>query len=296
MPLVIPTDPGLPVVATIGLGVALDNLLANTGVADDLGIEWYVTEIDGWDNPAVRLPISERPRADGAFIGDGYYGARSLVVRGAAFVGAGSWSKIQAARVRLAERLDLLRRDALLLVGEDPVPKQLTVRRSGPVRMDEEPGVLRFEVQLVAGDPRKYSPYLGSANATVPTSTGGLAFPASAPFTFGGSASGDAVATNGGTVAAPVVLTITGPITNPQALLVDTGQSLTFGLTLGAGEQLVIDTDHRTVLLGGTASRRNTLLAGSQWWSLAPGVNTVRLFGANAASATLNVAWHDTWI
>ena len=67
--------------------------------------------------------------------------------------------------------------------------------------------------------------------------------------------------------------------------------------TLQEGEFLVIDTDARSVLLQGTASRRSTMLPGSDWFALKPGATPV-LFRARdyAPAARLTAEWRDAWL
>lgn len=71
---------------------------------------------------------------------------------------------------------------------------------------------------------------------------------------------------------------------------------------MNAGDQLVIDTDMHTATyftagstIGG--NRVQTLAPGSQWWSLAPGVNSIQFLTSDPTSTgTLAVQYASAYI
>ena len=72
---------------------------------------------------------------------------------------------------------------------------------------------------------------------------------------------------------------------------------MSFSLTLVGGDSLVIDTDKRSIILNGTASRRSSLLSGSQFFELAPGSSTIRFRNNGAFDAgTLSIAFRDAYL
>ena len=103
---------------------------------------------------------------------------------------------------------------------------------------------------------------------------------------------GSALMLNTGNQDAEMTFTFTGPLTNPKVTLLDTGEYMEFDITLVTGQTLIVDTLSETVLLGGTASRSNTITAGSSWWRLPPTTTgssvgfTAQLFEAGTLSAT----------
>lgn len=276
--------------------VTFAGIEANTGVRDVDGNEWVVSSVDGWDSPVVRVATIDRPGADGAFVGDAYYGPRAMTVKGSCISNTGH-AGVLAARTRLAAALDaLLRTSGLIVVGEGP-DKQAAVRRGAALRIDVDQQHLIFEAALVAADPRKYAADQSTLTVGLPTAAGGLVFPVVYPASFGPSvAGGGGAAVNSGTVPTWPTATFTGPATSPAVELVETGERVTVDIVLGAGEELVVDMLTRTVVLEGTASRRSSLRAGSRWWALPPGSSTVR-FAAAAfdPSARLTLAWRSAW-
>jgi hypothetical protein len=100
--------------------------------------------------------------------------------------------------------------------------------------------------------------------------------------------------TNGGNRDAPALITITGPVTTPQIVSDTAGMTLTFNITLGVSDVLVIDLLNHTVVLNGSTNRRNTLLA-PNWFLLKPGDNILRYRTAIGSVTTATVSWRDTW-
>jgi hypothetical protein len=147
-------------------------------------------------------------------------------------------------------------------------------------------------------DPRRYGIAETFPSVGLPTPpTGGFHFPLVFPL-VGGTGPGTTVltATNDGNTPAWPVLTLTGPLTGPVITNVDTGQQLVFdpSFTIAASEQLVIDTDWRTVTLAAGASRRNALWT-ADWWPINKGVTRMSLthVGSYDGSALLSVGWRD---
>jgi hypothetical protein len=111
----------------------------------------------------------------------------------------------------------------------------------------------------------------------------------------GGSA-GAVTVTNLGNFPTRPIVAIAGPVDNPQLQNGSTGEFVQFALSLTASDVLTVDFDAHSVLLNGTASRRNTLTSTSKWWELAPGTTQV-LYSANTtqvgsvATMTFRSAW-----
>lgn len=157
-------------------------------------------------------------------------------------------------------------------------------------------GVLKAQVEFVATDPRLYSNTLKAPSTGLSTVSGGLTFNASPPFTFGSAGGGGLLdCSNAGTFETPWVATFTGPIVSPSLEHVGQAKIMSFSGTLAAGETLVVDSAARTVLLNGTASRYSWLSSLSQWFTLEPGVNTLR-FAAASGTGTVSVAYRDAWM
>jgi hypothetical protein len=128
----------------------------------------------------------------------------------------------------------------------------------------------------------------------LPTSSGGgVTWPLLWPMGFAagaGNGTGQLVLQNRGNVDAPLQLRIDGPVVNPAVYHQETGKLLTLQITVAVGDYLLIDTEARTVLLNGTASRRSAVVQGSTWPAMVPGTNTLRITGTQGVSPTVNFA------
>lgn len=104
-------------------------------------------------------------------------------------------------------------------------------------------------------------------------------------------------AVNSGNFPTRPIVAIAGPVDNPIVYNLNTGQYLQFAISLGVGDVLTLDTDLHTVILNGTASRRNTMTPSSQWWELAPGTTQI-LYGANTVQvgSIATVTYRNAWI
>lgn len=249
--------------------VELDDLVF-TAAADDSGVEWLVEELEGWDDGAdVRAATSPRPGEDGVWIGDGWYGARMLELKGAAF--APSRAAAFAAKDVLVDRINLLRRSALLKVHEDEVRQALVRRIDRPLVRLVENNVV-FSVALLAPDPRKYA----AEESTVVVAAGG-----------------DEIAVNDGNVATLPTATIVGPVDTPTIAVAD--DELTFDVALDVGETLTIDFDLHAATVDGV-SVRSTLVAGYRWWELVPGESTVSFTADSGGADGAELRWRSAWI
>lgn len=153
-------------------------------------------------------------------------------------------------------------------------------------------------IEFDCTDPRRYANTISTANASLPSDAGGLTFNATPDFSFGLASSGGAIsATNAGSFGAPVVFRIEGPVTSPRIINDDTGAQLWLkGLTLTAGQYILLDSESRTVKLNGTADRYFYLTSDSSWWDLEPGSNSVSYAASAFTASTLSASWRSAWV
>lgn len=275
--------------------VTLEDIAANTFGVDADGVEWIMDKPDGWDGPDVRVGVQDRPFADGAWVTPGWRSGWEITLKGEAV--CPTMEALEKARYRLIAATALHRRTGLLTVGET-VPKQVTVRLLDRLDTVENGTNLTFQVPLIAADPRKYAAAAKSASTGLTGGpTGGVSFPTAFPLSFGtAQPTGLVAVVNEGIVDTPPTLTITGPAANPVVSVNETGETFALGLTVADGEQIIVDMAARTVLAGGTATRRYAVVPGSSWFMLQPGLSGVR-FSADVynTTASLGIAWRDAW-
>jgi len=169
-------------------------------------------------------------------------------------------------------------------------------RRDIPIGFEFAQGVVTVAIEFVATDPRIYSQVESSVSVGLASNGGGLEFAASPDFTFGAvSTGGEMTVENEGDFPAPVVFRIDGPCTDPVIENQTVGSSIKLNLVVAASTYVLVDTEARTILLNGTASRYSALDSTSVWFDLAAGNNTIDFKAATTTAATCSATWRDAW-
>lgn len=263
---------------------------------------YSIAEIDGLaGQPDLRTADRTRLRRHGMLAGDDFLGGRAVTI---------SLEVSGADDTTFATNLAALRQ--ALAPGSPEAPLTLkvpAVAGGGLRRLNARPRKLALPVaeryfyrmpvaavEFFSTDPRIYDDTLSSLVTSLPTAGGGNTFNDTFNSVFGAVSTGGSIfAANLGTFPTPPTFRIDGPCTNPSIENVATGERLEFTITLGSGEWLDIDTDARTVLLGGTASRYSTLTR-ADWFDLAPGTTELKFRAVTGTSAQLTATWRSAWL
>ena len=107
--------------------------------------------------------------------------------------------------------------------------------------------------------------------------------------------SGAGTAVNAGTFTTPVIITITATGATSTSLSINnttTGKSVLITTAMANNDVLVIDTLLHSVKLNGV-EKRSMLGAGTDWFLLNPGNNTITI--SNGTNATVSTAWRSAW-
>lgn len=134
--------------------VQINGLILNT--IDEAGVVWVCTDIDGWWTlPDPEIQDLPRGLGDGSYDVRGRYTARQLELTGVFLTP--DPSKVSAARAKLVEAVNLVRKNGWLIVDEDPI-KASRVRLSGRpvINTVNARGRTEFSIGLRAADPIKY--------------------------------------------------------------------------------------------------------------------------------------------
>lgn len=283
------------------------------GLAFGPGTPFVVDSLRGWlsDLPEIRTTDVDKAQDQGQFVGLDLSSERvvemELLLLGGQYAAAQQLASQYAGLTTLLDQAVA----AFALGGNAELP--LTVNdslrnRLANVRCRKRKGIedyaaqrpnARLALQFVATDPRIYDAAQAQGSTGLPVSGGGgFTFPFTFPFTFGAGQTGNQfVATNAGSFATNPVATIQGPVTNPGIQNVTLGLTVTVNITLASTDTLTVDFNARTVVLNGTASRRNALDTSSRWWSLARGDNTVKFLGTGSSGGTLlTLTWRSAWL
>lgn len=249
--------------------VQLSDVVMDDAV-DANGIKWTVSwPIEGWDAPELRGAVSDRSGKDGVAVSGMHYGGRPIILAGTASWGSVDPAKYATAQEELAEASDTIDGAVLLTVNE-ATPKQASVRRApgGKPRFSPlGPFVgMTFTVPLLARDPRKYAVTLTSV------------------------ALADGVVNNPGKFRAPPTVTITGGVAGIVLQnTTDDSKQVVLDAT-GATFPLVVDFDRQTVTDNGVPADE-MVQAGTRWWELLKGNNTIDVTGTTGGTIAFRAAW-----
>lgn len=285
------------------------------GVTFGAGTAYSLQSVDGLDIAPIRTGDVGRPREQGELIGLDLLGGRDITIQ--------LWVKTDG--TSLQHGLNALA-GALAVSGETEAPLWFQLPnqplmavmcrpRKYVVKIDSIYGAASIAMPSImfhAVDPRVYAAPSLQPSVSLPTPAGGMTFNATFPLSFGGgSAAGVLTIVHTGNSEMRPILVITGPCTNPSVTnsSITGNPKLTFSnpsqvsTTLAAGDTLTVDLDLHTIVYtaSGTtagASRRAWLVAGSVWWNLLVGTNTLQFTStdAGAVAGSLAAWWAPAYI
>jgi hypothetical protein len=124
-------------------------------------------------------------------------------------------------------------------------------------------------IEFFCPDPRIYDD-TASTGTLSPVTSVGRTYLRTYPLTYNSSSglTNSAPFINTGNYTTFPTYTISGVCSNPTIQNITTGQILSFNISLGAADTLVVNSDLRTVILNGNTNVRNTLVGGSTWFGL----------------------------
>lgn len=259
-------------------------------------------KVEGLDMQGVRTGDAGRPRDRGRFMGLDLMDGRDITLTGQILTTGTNWQSLAAVLPPGGAVESPL---WFNLPGWGTLASMCRVRKHNmALDVTSALGQLsNITIQFSASDPCLYSTPTLNPGVSPPSSTAGFSFNLGFNLSFGGGSVAGALSINNtGNVDARPILVVTGPCTNPSITNGTTGLNMTFNVTMAAGDQLVVDTDFHTVTYytsGSTigANRAYTLVQGSQWWTLIPGVNSIQFLTADSASSgTLNVQYASAYI
>lgn len=253
--------------------------------------------------PVPRRVIDAAVDADGEIDTTAHFGGRTVTV--AVYSSSGDWEMLQRLRAFLSPRL----RPTIVLVEPGAPDRQITVRGEEwdePVPAEHVHAGHRFAVSQWFAPSGVIESAVEYLDVVYPGSTGGagVELPVELPVELVGSGPpGSGTVVNGGTIDAFPVLRLFGPLAAGQLVVENrtTGRRLVFDdLEVTGGNYVEVDVRRRTILLNGLLSQSRydrLVVAESQWWTLAPGVNDVRFLPDSfTAPAQMQVRHRWAWI
>jgi hypothetical protein len=274
---------------------------------------YQIMTLDGLEDlPVIRNQDDNRGYQDGMWTGRDFLSGRTLVfvitVRGDSNNSMQYYlNQMQTALIPQQQGTGLLQ---FQLPGNDLQQLQARVRRrSVTIDTSYSSGMATLTYEFFCPDPNYYDDALQDTDLAATGAIAGRTYnrvytapatptanPLETGMSYGGGSTIDNIITNTGWATTYPLITITGPCINPRVTNVTAGQFLQVDSAIGSGDQLVFNTNLRTVTLNGI--NRRALLNNSSTWFAAPPGNNYYTFTATATSGTTTcvVEWRNAYI
>lgn len=257
---------------------------------DDLGNRWVIKDIDGWwDLPPMDMGEVDRAYSeDGSYYEPGRYSSRAIRLTGSIIPPNNSTNSANLARQEFNKRLMLVRKTGLLQVlesdelGGGKQSEVVTISRP-LMKSNKLNGVIDFDVQFRAPDPRKYSVVLDTVEAflTGASDENGRRYGLAYNRTYGETQNNNtALITNEGDYNTSGVIRLHGPIDDPGAQHMESNRYIKFtGVRLGVGQYIDVNLREKTIITESGISLRDRMDDGSRWFNFESGDSRVVLLG-----------------
>lgn len=260
-----------------------------------------VDTLEGWlDSVPFRTAVEDKAAADGGWDAVPLLSSRTVAL-GGVLIGT-SQANVLATADTLNEVLTTGQQLRLSVHHEDVGERWSMVRPIGQTKlMFLGDTAMRFEVIVVAPDPRKYGPAVFASTDLSGQAGTGLVYPLAYPLDYGvpaGQTPGSIPVGNSGTAPYWPRLRIDGPVPNPVVTLNETGDWVRFNGTVKAGQWLDVDLASRRVLLNGQVSVRQFITSHGAWLQVPKGGGSIS-WEADAAdpAARLSVwSYEGAWL
>lgn len=288
-------------------GVGLLGTGSFNGLLWGVGNGITINDITGLhDMPGIQNADHEKPSDHGMYAAFDYLTGRTVTI-GFRIIGD-SVSDFQNKLNMVMNALVTTKEEQLMTVFNDQRQIMAKCRRRA-FQLDPR-GELRsitgiVTAEFAASDPRLYDHELSEVSTGLPTESSGVPFPIVFPFTFGVLGNGGQFTINNvGNFETRPFFIINGPISYPIIENVTDGTYLQFGIVLGVSDYLTVDLNSHAVILNGDGSpgaegspRRNTLLAGSTWFTCNPGETVINFRALEFEDqASLVARYRSAWV
>jgi len=245
----------------------------------------------GFDYPSVKSVVSDIPGRIGSALVASNYGRRII-----------SWNGELVGNNVFAERREML--SAMRQVGEMKLIEfttydNLDLQCEAEITKVDSPynhSIQAFLIEAVAPDFRFYSQTLHNDSMSESQIEGGTPIPTPVPIDFDGSTSaGGLNIVNAGNEDTPISFIIKGPGEGFTVRNDTTQKQFRINYAIGLGDEIVIDTKNKTVILNGTYNIYSALEG--YFWELAVGTNSIFFIADSDAdeNTLLELEWRDAY-
>jgi hypothetical protein len=266
-------------------------------VFNDADYKGYITgKVEGLGPPSNRVSRGSYAGRSGGYSGQRYWDPRLITVTGLLI--ADTVTEMQNRRADWSDAFSWLDELQLVIQLENGNEYLINCSVDGTPTLDYIPlDPLRapFSVSFLADDPVIYDNTAGHATSVTLSRVagGGITWPLSWPLSWPAGAAGSTV-NNTGTVPIYPVITLTGSMTNPVLSNQTTGEFISLpGFTAPSDAVVLVDLYNHTITLNG-GNVAGLLGAGSSWWGLQKGQNTIKLTTSDVAdTVTGTMVWRN---
>lgn len=274
------------------------------GITLGAGTPAQFTKVEGLGKPKLRSQNTARPRTRGSFVGLNLLDTRVPTFTMDIGPPFGSYTSLAGflAAMRLASSTEGAVEYPLWIqmpnfpllccmarvIGWDP-----------PWDVSADLGSLMTNVplQFEATDPYLYSAPTTVTTLSLPTPGVGFTFPMTFPLAFGGGSGGNqATIVNSGDVPCYPMMVVNGPCVNPSItnLSVSGSPTISLNISLNVGDVLMVDCDMQSITYAPSGQSAgpapNVEMAGSTFFALLPGSNTISFNSQDVAPASGTLA------
>jgi phage-related protein len=260
-----------------------------------------VTGVSGLDSATYRTSKKDTEGFDGAVIEAEFESSRTITVSGTIY---GITHALMEAYVDSLKANFAPSKDYQPLYFKVPgrMQRMAFAKCTSGLRSNWDPmrrlAIATFSATFECGDPIIYGiDELQLSGSLETQDIPGFEFPFEFPFNFGTvapSVTGGILVTPGGNRPAPFVITFTGTgVTNPGLLHEGLSKQVQFNITLGVGDQLVVDFRKRSVMFNNSPRRGKVTREG--WFLLQQGVTNSLRLTASTGSLQATISTRDAW-
>ena len=258
--------------------------------------------VQGLDAPDYRIVSYPIPGQDNARVSSAFYDARTITLTGRI---TGETPTAYLANRQLLAQACAINRDQfgypsltkLQFTMLDGNSYFLTVQSKKPVFDLTYLTWTKYQLTLLAPDPRIYGTTELTSGQITPLVSRGILVPTIVPVLGSGTTGGTATIFNPGNVDSHPIITFTGPLTNPYIQNATTGYSWQLDYTLLSGDSVVVDMYNKTVVFDGNADFISHMDANSSWWTVVPGINSFTMStGSTADTGSVTVTCNPAYV
>lgn len=274
--------------------------LCGPAPASSYGV-WLGIPVQGFDAADYRIVNYPIPGQDNARVSSAFYDARTITLQG--IINGATPTDYQNNRIALAQACAINRDQygypsltKLSFTTLDGNSYFIYVQPKKPVFDMTYLTWTKYQLTLLAPDPRLYGVNQATSGSVGTIVGGGFVLPVILPITSSAASGGTGAVTNSGTTDSHPIITFTGPLTSPYLHNLTTGYAFQLDYTIPGGSSVVVDMYNKTVLLNGSTNLIAVVDSLSTWFTITPGANSFTLSTSSGSdTGNVQISCYSAW-